>query len=42
MTKRKVTNSRKTNETNIKISLNIDGNGNSNVNTGNEMFDHML
>ena len=42
MAKRKITNSRKTNETNIKISLNIDGNGNSNVNTGNEMFDHML
>ena len=42
MAQRKITNSRKTNETNIKISLKIDGNGNSNVNTGNEMFDHML
>ena len=42
MPDRKIKHSRKTNETNIEISLNIDGNGNSNINTGNEMFDHML
>ncbi len=42
MPNRKIKHSRKTNETNIEISLNIDGNGNSNINTGNEMFDHML
>ena len=42
MPDRKIKHSRKTNETNIEISLNIDGNGISNINTGNEMFDHML
>ena len=42
MTKRKITNSRKTNETTIEILINIDGNGNSNINTGNDMFNHML
>ena len=42
MPDRKIKHSRKTNETNIEISLNIDGNGNSSINTGNEMFDHML
>ncbi|KAF5062710.1 Histidine biosynthesis bifunctional protein HisB [anaerobic digester metagenome] len=33
---------RKTSETDIKISLNLDGNGNSDVSTGIEFFDHML
>lgn len=31
-----------TNETNIKLSLNIDGSGQANVNTGIGFFDHML
>ena len=34
--------SRKTNETNINISLNLDGTGNSNIATGIAFFDHML
>lgn len=34
--------SRKTNETDIKIKLNIDGKGNSKINTGCAFFDHML
>ena len=42
MPNRKIKHSRKTNETNIEISINIDGNGSSSINTGNEMFDHML
>jgi imidazoleglycerol-phosphate dehydratase/histidinol-phosphatase len=33
---------RKTNETNIKIVLNLDGTGQSNINTGIAFFDHML
>ncbi len=33
---------RKTSETDIKISLNLDGNGKSDVSTGIEFFDHML
>jgi imidazoleglycerol-phosphate dehydratase len=33
---------RKTRETNIKISINLDGEGKSQINTGIEFFDHML
>lgn len=39
---RKVTHERNTNETKIKIELNIDGNGKANINTGLGFFDHML
>lgn len=40
--KRKKKLSRKTSETDINISLNIDGEGRSNINTGIDFFDHML
>ena len=33
---------RKTNETNIQISIDLDGDGKSDINTGIEFFDHML
>ena len=39
---RKANIKRKTKETDIEISLNIDGNGASNINTGIKFFDHML
>lgn len=42
MTKREATLERKTKETEIKIHLNIDGEGKSNINTGLKFFDHML
>ncbi len=39
---RKINISRKTNETSIEIELNIDGSGNSKIDTGIGFFDHML
>lgn len=39
---RKITLKRKTNETDIDITLNIDGNGNSKIDTGLKFLDHML
>jgi len=39
---RKQTMSRKTSETDIKITINLDGNGDYDVDTGIEFFDHML
>ena len=39
---RKQTMSRKTSETDIKITMDLDGNGNYDVDTGIEFFDHML
>ncbi len=42
MEQRKATIARKTNETDIKISWNLDGSGRSSVTTGVPFFDHML
>jgi imidazoleglycerol-phosphate dehydratase len=42
MDERKATISRTTKETNIAVTLNIDGNGQSNVKTGVQFLDHML
>ena len=39
---RKLVHERNTNETKIKIELNIDGNGKTNIHTGLGFFDHML
>ena len=42
MSARKATISRKTNETSIEVSINLDGEGTADVNTGIGFFDHML
>lgn len=42
MTKRKASISRKTNETSIKVELNLDGTGKYDIKTGIGFFDHML
>src|SRR5437867_5395583 len=42
MDPRKTTKSRKTNETNIRVSLNLDGTGDHRIATGIPFFDHML
>ncbi len=39
---RKISHTRKTNETNIEIQLNIDGTGKADISTGLHFFDHML
>ena len=39
---RKTKTTRKTKETTIELSLNIDGQGDSNINTGIDFFDHVL
>jgi len=42
MANRSGTYDRKTNETNISVSLNLDGTGKNTISTGNAMFDHLL
>lgn len=42
MENRKATITRKTNETNIKLNINLDGTGKHNIETGQGFFDHML
>jgi imidazoleglycerol-phosphate dehydratase len=42
MTIRKATINRETKETTIKVEMNIDGSGDSNITTGIRMFDHLL
>ena len=42
MTKRTATINRKTKETQVELTINIDGNGNSSINTGVGFLDHML
>lgn len=42
MSERSASQERSTAETNIKLSLNLDGEGNSRINTGIPFFDHML
>lgn len=39
---RRIIHTRKTNETNMYVDLNLDGKGNSNITTGISFFDHML
>ena len=39
---RKAIHERNTLETQIKVSLNLDGTGKANINTGIKFFDHML
>lgn len=39
---RKATHERNTSETQIEVSLNLDGTGKADINTGNKFFDHML
>ena len=39
---RKVSQSRVTEETNIELSINLDGDGSYSIDTGNGMFDHLL